>query len=116
MSRVYTIECLADRPSEAAQQFYQHHWLALRAAIEQSAESLAILLPGAPNAHDDWRRAMVRDLARAHAPKRINAIGGGSPEARAAALAFVDKAPGVTGQYFPLDQDGGDESGSKGDG
>lgn len=115
MNRTYQIDGLADRPSEAARQFYQHHWLGLREAIEQSAEALAILLPAAAVAHDDWRRAMVRDLARAYAPKRINAIGGGSPEARAAALDFVDKAPGVTGQYFPLEQNVDGKSGNKGD-
>jgi len=116
VSRIYQIEALADRPSDAAREFYQRHALALREAIEHAAEALTILLPDAPVAHDDWRRAMARDLARAHAPKRINAIGGGSPEARAAALAFVDKACGVTGQYFPLDQNGEGESRAKGDG
>ncbi len=57
-------------------------------------------MPAAPYDHADWRRAVARDLARAYAPKRVNVVGGND---LAATLDYLAGAPGVTGQYLPLD-------------
>ncbi len=63
---------------------------------------LVLQLPAAPADHDDWRRSVARDIARAHAPARFNIIGGGDAEAVQASLAYLAGAAGVTGQYLKL--------------
>jgi len=63
-------------------------------------------MPLAPYDHVDWRRAVARDLARAAAPARVNLIAGDDQRAIVAALAFLEDARGVTGQYLPLDGQG----------
>ena len=96
---VQIIEDLPDSAIDAAAAFYEHHLQDTRRMLEE-ADALAICLPPAPYDHDEWRRTLARDLARAHAPKRVNVIGtppGGTQEAM---LAYLRNAPGVTGQYL----------------
>lgn len=74
-------------------------------------DALAIVLPTAPYDHDDWRRAAARDLARAHAPQRVNIVAGNDETAIAATLEYLAKAPGVTGQLLRVgSQDEGNGS------
>lgn len=86
----------------AAQEFVHREGLAaLRTALAGGRHSV-LVLPNGTDADRDWRRALARDLARAYAPIRINIIAGGDPIAIDAAIAYLDTAEGVTGQYLPL--------------
>ena len=101
MQAVLTIDDLPDCEIEAAARFHAD-WLAVaREALASEADSLALVLAAAPTSHDDWRRAVARDLARAHAPKRVNVIGTDDAARRDALLSYLMDAPGITGQYLP---------------
>ncbi|HEX5644313.1 MAG TPA: hypothetical protein VFX62_02225 [Erythrobacter sp.] len=97
------IDCLPEVPLDAAAEFHRD-WLgrAREAIATPGADALVIVLPVAAKDHDDWRRAIARDLARACAPRRVNILGGGDAAAIAAMLAYLGDAPGITGQYLPL--------------
>ena len=86
----------------AAGAFYGE-WLDRAHAALGKADALAIVLPSAPYDHRDWRRAAARDLARAHAPKRVNIVAGDGQDGVLATLAYLAGAPGVTGQYLEAD-------------
>jgi len=97
---------IEDLPSEAiaATQDFFARWLPqVRDILGGEPGGLTIVLPPAAYDHADWRRAVARDLARAHAPKRINVIAGDDAAAIAATLAYLERAPGVTGQYLVID-------------
>lgn len=98
------INTLPDNALDAASEFTLHWLPRIRESIE-SKQSLVIIVPAAASDHTDWRRAAVRDLARAYAPVRVNMISGGIAEAQAATLNYLDGAGGVTGQYLPLADD-----------
>lgn len=104
---VVRIEGLPATALEAAAAFHADHLATVRHALE-SADSLVIVLPYAPHDHAAWRRAMVQDLARAYAPRRVNAVTGDGAEviAIAAATAWLEHAPGVTGQLLDVDGQG----------
>lgn len=104
---VYPVTQLPQAGHAAAAAFFAEHYPAIADVLAREPCALAIVLPPAPSAHDDWRRALSRDLARAHAPLRVNVIGGGSEGARSATLAYLSDAPGVTGQYLALDEPSG---------
>jgi len=72
-----------------------------------SGEDLIILFPPAPSDHRGWRVALVQDLARAAAPARVNAVVGEDGQSLDATLAWLDAAPGVTGQLLALDGNSG---------
>ncbi len=72
---------------------------------------LALVFPRADHAHRGWRLVAVQALARAHAPTRVNAIAGDDEAAIAAAAEFLARAPGVTGQYLPVEPAGSDGRG-----
>ena len=89
------IDALPDAPHDAALTFYKEHepldpgdWL--------------LVLPSAAHDHADWRRAAVRDLARAQAPGRVNLVAGEDGTALDTARAYLRAAPGITGQYLEL--------------
>ena len=96
---VQVVEDLPESAIDAAAAFHQHHLTGSRQSLD-GADALAICLAPAPYDHDDWRRTLARDLARAHAPKRVNVIGAVVGEARNQMLAYLRNAPGVTGQYL----------------
>lgn len=99
--RFYEITELPEGGIAASAAFYRDHLEAAQALVGSGAEdSLAIILPTAGPDHRDWRRALARDLARAHAPARVNVIAGGGDEAVAALLHYLDNAKGVTGHYL----------------
>jgi len=100
---VLTVASLPQEPLAASAVLHARHLAEAEAMLEgEGVTALAICLPAAGTDHDDWRRTLARDLARAWTPKRVNLVGGPGGEARAAALAYLADAPGITGQYIPL--------------
>ncbi len=98
---VQIVEDLPERAIDAAAAFHEHHLAESRRLLDDGeSDALAICLSPAAYDHDDWRRTLARDLARAHAPKRVNVIGAVVGEARNQMLAYLRNAPGVTGQYL----------------
>ena len=109
----YRVETLPQAALDAAAAFSSDHLPAIRRLLDEGRaekdrggegpDALTILLPGAPRDHRGWRLAILRDLARAGAPDmRVNALSGGSEEARRAGLAYLADAHGVTGQLLDL--------------
>lgn len=100
------VGALPDEPLAAAAAF---HAEVLPRAIQATAGAdalLVLLFDPAGHPHKDWRLAAVRALAIAHAPLRVNALEGDDEAAIAAAMAYLERAPGVTGQYLALDGTG----------
>ncbi|WP_374411506.1 Rossmann fold domain-containing protein [Novosphingobium colocasiae] len=71
-----------------------------------SQHDVVIVFTPAPHEHRGWRLAAIQQLARDMAPRRVNALGSNDPDAIAAALVWLDRAAGVTGQVFDLDSAG----------
>lgn len=71
-------------------------------AIASAQGSLVLVFAPADHAHRGWRLALVQGLAREHAPLRVNAVESDDEASIAAAIAYLDGAPGVTGQLLPL--------------
>ncbi len=97
------IDDLPVAPGEAAARYYDR-WAgeALRLALAPDTELLVVLFGAGDYTHAEWRRVAVAALARQIAPRRVCALAGGGDAARADALAFLSRAPGVTGQYLEL--------------
>ncbi|MCL4673592.1 MAG: hypothetical protein KJZ64_11810 [Sphingomonadaceae bacterium] len=89
----------------AASAFHARHVAAVRDAAAKGAASIVLVLQPAPVDHTDWRRAAVRDLARALAPVRVNLVAGLAGARLEGTLAYLGNAPGVTGHYLPLHGD-----------
>ncbi|MEP2234442.1 MAG: Rossmann fold domain-containing protein [Alteripontixanthobacter sp.] len=102
--QVLRIDSLPQEPSAAAARFYAVFQPKAMALLQEGAGGLILELPAADHAHSDWRRAAVRDLARLAAPKRVVMIAGGDGHAREQAAAYIQRAPGVTGQLLDLEQ------------
>lgn len=94
---------LPDDALEAASLFHASEVQRLRSA---DAAVVTCLFAPAGHEHTGWRRAAIQSLARAIAPRRINAIASDDDVAIAAAAAYLAAAEGVTGQYLPLDGEG----------
>lgn len=96
---------VSDLPEDAlgaARAFYDRWLKQAEDLLADESTALAIVLPDAPYDHDDWRKAAARDLARAHAPKRVNVIAGEEGNALGATLEYLAGAEGVTGQYLKV--------------
>lgn len=107
---------LAPGALEAAATFYERFSGAVAHAIADGAASVVLILPTGPYDHADWRRAAARDMARLHAPVRVNVIGGDDPRARAATTEYLAMAEAVTGQYLPLEAGGSEITLEQGEG
>ena len=103
---VLRIDALPEGALDAAREFHAIWVEHARRQLLAGDAALTIVVPPAPYDHTDWRRATVRDLARAETPARVNMIAGDDPAAIASALGYLEGAPGVTGQYLPLDNEG----------
>ncbi|MEL6877429.1 MAG: Rossmann fold domain-containing protein [Pseudomonadota bacterium] len=100
---VQRIADLPDSPLAASAHYFAEHLHEARAALAKpDVNALAIVIPHAGTDHDDWRRALARDLAREYTPQRVNVVGGGAEPATEALLTYLANAPGVTGQYCPV--------------
>lgn len=102
MQLAVRIDDLPEGALDAAELFHCT-WRARLDAALADADELAIILPPATHQHGDWRKAAARDLARAHTPKRVNIVVGEDQPAISAVLAYLEKAPGVTGQVLSVD-------------
>jgi hypothetical protein len=101
VQRVLEVGALPDCAIAAAGAFIADHCATVRRILaEAETSALAIVLAPAPYDHQDWRRALARDLAREAAPRRVNIVAGHPGEALAQTLRFLADAPGVTGQYL----------------
>jgi hypothetical protein len=98
------VEGLPEAPLEAAAAFHAL-WVPLlnRPPL---GEDLLLIFPPADHSHRLWRLAAVQERARAAAPRRVNGVAADSEAAVTSAHAYLDSAPGVTGQYWPLDAAG----------
>ena len=93
----YTVSDLPTSALEASAHFYARH---LEPALKARAQgNLVIILPPASYVHNDWRRALARDLARECAPARVNVIAAGNEAQKSQLLGFLADAKGVTGHY-----------------
>lgn len=72
-------------------------------------EALVLIFSPADHTHRGWRLAAVQSLARQFAPVRINAVASDDEGAIQAAIAYLVRAEGVTGQYLALDGAGAGE-------
>ena len=102
MQRVVRISTLPENALQASADFYRSHLAMVIDSLAGNATSLAVVFPPASYAHRGWRRAAIANLAREFAPARINGIAGSEGEALEAALAWLDRSPGVTGQLLGL--------------
>jgi hypothetical protein len=65
------------------------------------SHAVLIVVPEADHTHGEWRLAAARMLARMAAPARVNLIGCDAADDVAQFAAYLERAPGVTGQYLP---------------
>lgn len=111
MKRV-TVDDLPADPLSASSVFHQH-WLPHIVSLLEGREHLVVVLAPAGHDHREWRNAIAAGLARAHAPQRVNLVGG---EGRAAdeVEKYLAGAPGVTGQYLECASRGLETAGGSG--
>ena len=101
--RILRVDGLPAEPLAAASLFHQH-WLA-HVEEKLGEDDVMVALDLADHRHRDWRRALARDLARKHTPRRVNLVTGDDAVV-AAFAAYLENAPGITGQYFEGDGHG----------
>ncbi len=102
-------------PIDAASHFHENILPQVRGALDpdsefwvsvgelpQTLDGVILFLPDADEAHDAWRLAVVQDLAREAAPRRVNAVVGGSNDEKAQVSEYLRNAPGVTGQIMAV--------------
>jgi hypothetical protein len=99
--QVLRIDSLPDAALAAAEAFYAQ-WLQ-RAEALLAEDDLTVVFAPADHTQRGWRLAAVQALARAHAPRRANALAASGEPATAAAVEYLAAAEGVTGQYLVLD-------------
>lgn len=103
---VFRIEWLSNDPLKASAAF--HSGIVPRVR-ESSDPCVTLVFTAASHEHTGWRRAAIAMLARAMVPQRINALSAVDDTAIASAIAYLEAAPGLTGQYLPLDGAGADD-------
>ncbi|MGV3769504.1 MAG: Rossmann fold domain-containing protein [Sphingobium phenoxybenzoativorans] len=103
MKRI-AVDDLPEDPLSAASVFHQH-WLPYAEDALAGGDDLLLVFAPADHTHRAWRIAAVAGLARKHAPLRVNAVAG-EGDAIAGAERYLAAAPGVTGQYLPLGEEG----------
>lgn len=99
------VELLPESPLGTAAAFHAD-WLAKAEAMLAAGDDLTLIFPPADHTHRGWRLSVVQSLAREHAPLRVNAVESDEEAAIAATCVWLTNAPGVTGQYWPLDGTG----------
>ena len=103
---VYRVEALPGDPLDAAAAFHARDLPEIRRLAGDAGESLVLVFAPADHTHRGWRLAAVQSLARELAPQRVNGVAGYDAPAIDAAMDWIGAAPGVTGQYWPLDATG----------
>ncbi|MGB3165760.1 MAG: Rossmann fold domain-containing protein [Alteraurantiacibacter sp.] len=94
---------LPDAPLDAAAAFAERHLAEARTALPRD---VVLLFDPADHTHKAWRRATVQELAREAAPGRVNAVVGSDEGAIAEVIAYLARAPGVTGQLLATNGQG----------
>lgn len=97
------VGALPDDALVAAAEFHERILSQVRAA---DGEDLVLVFEPANHEHRGWRLAVVQQLARDQAPRRVNAIESDDQAATAAAVEYLENAPGLTGQLLRLDRNG----------
>jgi hypothetical protein len=105
---VIRVGTLPGQALDAAAKFHGEVLTRVREALAESDEHLVLVFEPAGHEHRAWRLAVVQQLARDHAPLRVNALESGDEAAIAAAMDYVGSAPGLTGQLLRLDGNGVD--------
>ena len=105
---VFRVADLPESALDAAARFHAFDLPRLRAALDlptkgAAGAALTLLFPPAPYDHRGWRLAAVQDLAREAAPRRVNAIVGDDEAVIERIRAWLETAPGVTGQLLAAD-------------
>ena len=93
------------RALEATAAFYADWMPRIETELARGGAVL-LVFPPSGHEHRGWRLAAVQGLAREHAPARINGVASDDEAAIAAAAAYLERAPGVTGQYWAIDGSG----------
>lgn len=93
--RTVRVGPLPDRAIDAAAAFHSK-------PVPLEGDVVLVFTP-ASYEHRGWRLAAVQNLARAAAPARVNGVVGDDEQAIAATLAWLDQAPGVTGQLLSVE-------------
>lgn len=101
--KVIRVHGLPENPLDAATQFYADFAATIRDGLRAQPElNYVILFAPDGKEHRGWQLAAVQDLAREAVPARVNAVLGGDERSVSQALAWLEHAPGVTGQLLPL--------------
>ena len=100
--RVLRIEGLPEAALDAAAAFHAE-WLPKAREVLGTVDQLVLSFPTESYDHRGWRLAAVQDLARAAAPRRVNAIAGDDQPAIAQTVDWLAQAPGVTGQLLAVE-------------
>ena len=95
-------------PVEAAELFYRDK---AREVLEMlgphsdldALDAAVIIFPHADRTHCAWRLAVIQNLARRAAPRRVNGVVGLDDKAIDSTIAYLASAPGVTGQLLEVD-------------
>ncbi len=90
-------------PEEALAASTRFHAEVLPGVLAAGGQHMLLVFEPADYTHRGWRLAVVQQLAREQAPRRINAVASDDEAAIAAAARYVATADGLTGQYLPLD-------------
>jgi len=99
---VLRVAVLPEAPLDAAAAFHAGQVPAARSLLAE-ADSLVLVFRPASHEHRGWRLAAVQALAREAAPRRVNGVAGDDEAAIAETQAFLERAPGVTGQLLSLE-------------
>ena len=99
---VLRIEGLPETALDAAARFHSSDLARARAALRDT-DAVALVFGSAPYDHRGWRLAVVQDLAREAAPKRVNGVTGDDEKAIVETVAWLERAPGITGQLLAVD-------------
>ncbi len=102
--KLLRIDGLPEGALDAAALFHEAWLPRIRAAASEG--DLLLAFPPADHTQRGWRLAALQQLARELAPLRVNAVASDEASALSAAEAYLAAAPGVTGQYLPLDGQG----------
>jgi hypothetical protein len=105
---LFRVGPLPDDALAAAAKFHADVLPAVLAVAADDANLILVFAP-ADHTHRGWRLAVVQELARRHAPRRVNALASNDEAPIAAAERYLEAAQGVTGQLLVLDSIGAGE-------
>ena len=101
---VLRIEGLPEGALDAAARFHSEWLPRARVLLNPPCDGrdLVIIFPSAGYAHRGWRLAVVQDLAREAARKRINGVVGDDETAINDMIEWLARSPGITGQLLAV--------------